>query len=72
MSKKPKPAPPAGKLAADKFLLWVTLPKVRRADVRAAAGSLDLTMSEFARRAVLDAVARVQSGERPFTEETTR
>jgi hypothetical protein len=51
---------------AGQFALWVTLPTERRPDLRGAAGQLDLPMSEFARRAVLEALRRSQAGEPPF------
>jgi hypothetical protein len=57
---------PKSKFPAGHFSLWVTLPLERRPVVRGAAAALDLPMSEFARRAVEEAVRRVQAGERPF------
>jgi hypothetical protein len=67
---KPKKQPAAetakGGLRPDHFTVWVTLPKVRRPVLRSAAARLDLTMSQFARLAIEDAIRRVEAGEVPF------
>ena len=62
----PEEKPAAGKLPADHFSVWVTLPRRERNNLGRAAGGLGLPMSEFARRAVLAAVRAVEAGRVPF------
>ena len=53
-------------LKEDQFLVWVPLPLVERPRLKKAAGSLDMPMSEFARRAIEHAVQIVEEGQKPF------
>lgn len=47
------------KIKPDRFLLWVTLPVSQRSRLKSTAGKLDIPMSEFARRAILEAMRRM-------------
>jgi len=67
-TKKKADKPAAGKLPADHFSVWVTLPRRFRGRLGAAAGSHSLPMSEFARRALIAAVIAFEAGRKPFPE----
>ncbi len=54
------------KLRADHFMVWLTLPKEVRGELGSAAGGLEMSMSEFSRLAVLEALRLVRTGKNPF------
>ena len=54
------------KLKDDQFIVWLTLPRSMQADLREAAGSLNMPMSEFARAVVREAVGRFKAGRPPL------
>jgi hypothetical protein len=55
-------------MKGEKFTVFLTLPKWQRPRLRKAAAGMDLPMSEFSRRAVLEALRKVKAGEPPFSE----
>ena len=58
----------AGKLKPGHYHAWLTLPEEHRLRVTTAAGSVGMLLSEFARRAIQEAVERYEEGEAVFSD----
>ncbi len=61
-----QPAPPPVPETEPSFALRCDLPLSVRQRLRTQAGSFDMPMSDFARRAVMEAIRLAESGQQPF------